>query len=181
MKIGITCPYSWDVPGGVQSHVRDLAEALIDDGHAVSVISPADDDTPLPPYVTGAGRAVPPEEAGTLEADVAVECAGTAGAIGTALQALRSGGRAVLLGIVTESALIAPMDLIRDEKSLIGSLSHVWDQDFREALRLLGRGAVRAAPLITDRIALSAVVTGGLALLRDEPRRHLKILAGERG
>ena len=57
MKIGITCPYSWDVPGGVQQHIRDLAEALIDAGHEVSVISPADDDTPLPPYVTGpAGR-----------------------------------------------------------------------------------------------------------------------------
>jgi len=59
MKVGITCPYSWDVPGGVQSHIRDLAEALLDAGHEVSVISPADDDTPLPPYVTGAGRAVP--------------------------------------------------------------------------------------------------------------------------
>ena len=30
MKIGIACPYSWDVPGGVQQHIRDLAEALID-------------------------------------------------------------------------------------------------------------------------------------------------------
>ena len=29
MKIGIVCPYSWDVPGGVQLHIRDLAEALI--------------------------------------------------------------------------------------------------------------------------------------------------------
>ena len=59
MKIGITCPYSWDVPGGVQQHIRDLAEALIDEGHEVSVISPADDDTPLPRYVVRAGRAVP--------------------------------------------------------------------------------------------------------------------------
>src|ERR1700678_1344791 len=59
MKIGIACPYSWDVPGGVQQHIRDLAEALIEEGHEVSVISPADDDTPLPPYVVGAGRAVP--------------------------------------------------------------------------------------------------------------------------
>jgi phosphatidyl-myo-inositol alpha-mannosyltransferase len=59
MKIGMVCPYSWDVPGGVQQHIRDLAEALIDEGHEVSVISPADDDTPLPPYVVGAGRAVP--------------------------------------------------------------------------------------------------------------------------
>ena len=59
MKIGMVCPYSWDVPGGVQQHIRDLAEALIEEGHDVSVISPADDDTPLPPYVVGAGRAVP--------------------------------------------------------------------------------------------------------------------------
>jgi phosphatidylinositol alpha-mannosyltransferase len=59
MNIGMVCPYSWDVPGGVQQHVRDLSEALIEDGHQVSVISPADDDTPLPPHVTGAGRAVP--------------------------------------------------------------------------------------------------------------------------
>jgi phosphatidylinositol alpha-mannosyltransferase len=59
MRIGIVCPYSWDVPGGVQSHIRDLAESLIEIGHTVSVISPADDDTPLPPYVVPAGRAVP--------------------------------------------------------------------------------------------------------------------------
>jgi (R,R)-butanediol dehydrogenase/meso-butanediol dehydrogenase/diacetyl reductase len=129
----------------------------------------------------GAGRAVPPGDAAALEADVAVECAGTPGAIQTALQALRSGGRAVLLGIVTEPAPIAPMDLVRGEKSLIGSLSHVWDKDFREALQLLGRGAVQAAPLITDRIPLGAAVTGGLTLLRDEPEKHLKILVGETG
>jgi phosphatidylinositol alpha-mannosyltransferase len=59
MKIGLVCPYTWNVPGGVQSHVRDLAEALIDLGHQVSVISAADDDVPVPSYVVPAGRAVP--------------------------------------------------------------------------------------------------------------------------
>ncbi|MBF9068644.1 glycosyltransferase family 4 protein [Streptacidiphilus fuscans] len=59
MRIGVVCPYAWDVPGGVQFHVRDLAEHLIGLGHEVSVLAPADDDTPLPPYVTSAGRAVP--------------------------------------------------------------------------------------------------------------------------
>ena len=29
MRIGIVCPYSFDVPGGVQFHVRDLAEHFI--------------------------------------------------------------------------------------------------------------------------------------------------------
>jgi phosphatidyl-myo-inositol alpha-mannosyltransferase len=59
MRIGIACPYSWDVPGGVQVHIRDLAEALIELGHEVSVIAPADDERPLPPYVVPAGKAMP--------------------------------------------------------------------------------------------------------------------------
>jgi phosphatidylinositol alpha-mannosyltransferase len=59
VRVGIVCPYTWAVPGGVQQHIRDLAEALIGLGHEVSVISPADDDTPLPAYVVPAGRAVP--------------------------------------------------------------------------------------------------------------------------
>lgn len=59
MRIGIVSPYSFDVPGGVQLHVRDLAEHLISLGHEVSVLAPADDETPLPPYVVAAGRAVP--------------------------------------------------------------------------------------------------------------------------
>ncbi|WP_405085775.1 glycosyltransferase family 4 protein [Microbispora sp. NBC_01389] len=59
MKIGIVCPYTWEVPGGVQAHIRDLAEALIEDGHEVSVITPAAEDAELPAYVTSAGRAVP--------------------------------------------------------------------------------------------------------------------------
>src|ERR1700712_5282613 len=60
MRIGLVCPYSWDIPGGVQAHVRDLAETFIAAGHAVSVLAPGEDDLPdLPPYVTTAGKAVP--------------------------------------------------------------------------------------------------------------------------
>ncbi len=59
MRIGIVCPYSFDVPGGVQNHVVDLAEALIGLGHEVSVLAPADEDSPLPSYVVPAGRSVP--------------------------------------------------------------------------------------------------------------------------
>ncbi|MEY9891314.1 phosphatidylinositol alpha-mannosyltransferase [Catenulispora sp. MAP12-49] len=59
MKIGVVCPYAWDIPGGVQNHVRDLAVHLIRLGHEVSVLAPADDEAALPAYVTHAGRAVP--------------------------------------------------------------------------------------------------------------------------
>jgi len=61
VRIGIACPYTWDVPGGVQAHVRDLADSLLALGHEVSVLSPVDepDRADLPSYVVPAGRAVP--------------------------------------------------------------------------------------------------------------------------
>jgi phosphatidylinositol alpha-mannosyltransferase len=58
VRVGLVCPYTWDVPGGVQAHVRDLAEALIEAGHEVSVITPADDEDALPPYAVHAGKAL---------------------------------------------------------------------------------------------------------------------------
>jgi len=58
MRIGLVCPYSLDVPGGVQNHVKDLAEALIARGHDVSVLAPTESDD-LPPYVVAAGRTTP--------------------------------------------------------------------------------------------------------------------------
>ena len=57
-RIGIVCPYGWDTPGGVQSHVGDLAEYLIRQGHYVSVLAPAIDEENLPEYVTSAGRPI---------------------------------------------------------------------------------------------------------------------------
>jgi phosphatidylinositol alpha-mannosyltransferase len=59
MRVGMVCPYSFDVPGGVQSHVLQLAEVLRSRGHEVSVLAPASPDVALPDYVVSAGRAIP--------------------------------------------------------------------------------------------------------------------------
>ncbi|WP_448608049.1 glycosyltransferase family 4 protein [Geodermatophilus sp. URMC 60] len=60
MRIGLVCPYQWDVPGGVQYHVRDLAQTLRGLGHHVEVLTPAEREESLPDeYATWAGRAVP--------------------------------------------------------------------------------------------------------------------------
>jgi phosphatidylinositol alpha-mannosyltransferase len=56
VKIGIVCPYAWDVPGGVSAHIRDQAETLIEMGHDVSVITPVEDPDSLPPYAVDGGR-----------------------------------------------------------------------------------------------------------------------------
>lgn len=58
MRVGIVCPYSLDVAGGVQAHVLDLARALRGLGHHVDVLAPASESTPVPEFVTRGGRAV---------------------------------------------------------------------------------------------------------------------------
>ncbi|WP_432564764.1 glycosyltransferase family 4 protein [Kineococcus sp. SYSU DK003] len=58
MRIGIVCPYSFDVPGGVQFHVRDLAEHLLGLGHHVRVLAPADDESTLPSFADPGGNVV---------------------------------------------------------------------------------------------------------------------------
>ena len=45
-KIVLVTPYSWSVPGGVNVHVEGLAEALINQGHQVTILAPADGPTP---------------------------------------------------------------------------------------------------------------------------------------
>jgi phosphatidylinositol alpha-mannosyltransferase len=58
LRIGLVCPYGWDTPGGVQSHVRDLAEYLISKGHYVSVLAPVINEESVPEYVTSAGKPI---------------------------------------------------------------------------------------------------------------------------
>ncbi|SEL42808.1 Phosphatidylinositol alpha-mannosyltransferase [Blastococcus sp. DSM 46786] len=60
MRIGLVCPYRWDVPGGVQYHVRDLAGTLRGMGHHVEVLTPAQhEESVTDPWLTFAGRTVP--------------------------------------------------------------------------------------------------------------------------
>jgi len=59
IRIGMVCPYGWDTPGGVQSHIRDLAEHLIEEGHYVSVLTPiSDDSVKHEDYVLNAGKPI---------------------------------------------------------------------------------------------------------------------------
>jgi phosphatidylinositol alpha-mannosyltransferase len=58
LRVGMVCPYSLDVPGGVQAHVIGLAGALTALGHRVQVLAPAADATRVPEFVTSTGRAI---------------------------------------------------------------------------------------------------------------------------
>ena len=59
MRVALVCPYAWDLPGGVQSHIRSLAAVLQTRDHDVLVIAPRRHTVPVEPGVVLAGRALP--------------------------------------------------------------------------------------------------------------------------
>ena len=57
MRVALACPYAWDATGGVQVHVRQLADRLLDHGHQVMVLAPAS-TPPAEAHVVAVGRPV---------------------------------------------------------------------------------------------------------------------------
>lgn len=58
LRIGMVCPYSLTIPGGVQMQVLGLARELRDLGHVVQVLAPCDGPPPEP-AVTPLGKSIP--------------------------------------------------------------------------------------------------------------------------
>lgn len=115
------------------------------------------------------------ESAGLTDIDLAVECSGNPTAVASALGTLRRGGRLVLVGISTHPVTLTTTDIVIRETEIIGSLSHVYNQDFGEAVRLMSAGLVVAGPLVTSRRPLSQAIDA-FQLAADAPADYLKIL-----
>ena len=109
--------------------------------------------------------------------DIIFDCTGTTATPGVALNAVRSGGRIVLVGLPPDPA---PMDLLQlalREVELVGSLSHIYDEDFTAAVQLIASGAVDAAALVTHRLPLDRAVEDGIRYLAgSDSVEALKIL-----
>jgi len=65
VRIGVVCPYSLTIPGGVQGQVLGLARAMRRLGHEVRVLAPCDGPPPHP-GVTPLGRSVPTAANGSV-------------------------------------------------------------------------------------------------------------------
>ena len=59
IKIGMICPYGWDSPGGVQTHIRELTRHLLDEGHQVSVFAPVTNEESIQEdWLVNAGKPI---------------------------------------------------------------------------------------------------------------------------
>lgn len=65
LRIGLLCPYSLTIPGGVQGQVMGLARALRRMGHEVRVLGPCD-GAPPDSFVTPIGESLPTAANGSI-------------------------------------------------------------------------------------------------------------------
>jgi (R,R)-butanediol dehydrogenase/meso-butanediol dehydrogenase/diacetyl reductase len=116
------------------------------------------------------------EASGGLGPDVTLECSGHVAAAEGAISAVRRGGRAVLVGFPAHPGQVDFAALAAAEKEVIGSLSHVYDEDFAAAVAFLADGRVRVEALITQRLSLDEVVSEGFERLASHETAAVKIL-----
>jgi L-iditol 2-dehydrogenase len=89
-----------------------------------------------------------------LEVDVAIEAAGNDNAVEQAMALVRPGGRVILTGIPTDDRTSFPASLARRKGLTIALVRRMKDDGYERGIRLVGRGRVDAASLVTARFPL---------------------------
>jgi (R,R)-butanediol dehydrogenase/meso-butanediol dehydrogenase/diacetyl reductase len=108
--------------------------------------------------------------------DVVLEASGGVQVTPLAIHAARKAGRIVLVGLPVAPVSFNFFDVVATEKEVIGSLSHIYDEDYATAVRWLGDGRILAEPLITARVPLDRLIPDGLDRLEQHPAETLKII-----
>ena len=140
---------------------RDMATRL----GAAAAMSPDEDVAEALPDPEGLGP------------DLVVDCTGIPDGPAAAVSLARPGGRVVLVGISPSATRFDFNSVVLREIDVIGSLSHVYDEDFASAVELISTGRVDTASMITHRVPLERAVEDGIAFLAGLHRSEaLKIL-----
>ncbi len=105
--------------------------------------------------------------------DLSLECIGLQNTIASAVQVLRIGGRAVIVGLGSENIVtLPPTEFVRRELSLLGSYAFT-TREIAELIELVAAGRLDLAASISKRIPLEEINQGLEALHRkiDDPVR----------
>jgi len=125
--------------------------------------------------VLGADRVISPDstltgqlrEACQGRPDIIFDCTGSNESPAAAIEAVRLGGRVVLVGLPAKPTEFVFMQIALREVELIGTLGHIFDEDYSTALDLITSEQVNVEKLITHRLSLRDAVPKGLAALAE--------------
>ncbi|KAI0503098.1 GroES-like protein [Xylaria bambusicola] len=110
---------------------------------------------------------------------IAMDCAGVASSIRSAIQAARPRGRVVNVALWDEAVPFQFNDLLHGEKTITGSCSYSRD-DFENVIRAIGDGSINVDNMITRKTTMTRVVEDGFQALLQEKEKHVKILIDAR-
>ncbi len=106
--------------------------------------------------------------------DVVIECVGASETAPMAVNLVRRGGRAVIMGVFSQPSTINFNDVVFTEKEVVGSLCYI--DEYEKVLLLLADGRLSGEGLITGRIVLDDLIEKGFEELIRHKDKHLKIL-----
>lgn len=110
-----------------------------------------------------------------LKSDVVFDTGGNITAMKLAVDLTKRAGRCVLVSVVNEDLPLPGLDIILNEKEIIGSVAHSHEEEFAWAVQYLIDGRIQAAPMITRKVHVSEALENGFhALMKD--RNQVKIL-----
>lgn len=145
---------------GIQPHRLELAQQL----GASAVINSLEED-PLPHILQATSG---------MGVDRAYEAVGIETTLTQALESLRKGGIAVLVGIFEQPLVSIPANLfVQKEIRLAGSQGYCWD--FQRAIRLVEQQNLRYDKMITHTLPLESLQEG-FELLQDPANRAVKVV-----
>lgn len=110
--------------------------------------------------------------------DLVLEAAGSVASAQRAIVSARRGGRVVLVGLPVEPVPFDVYGFVLAEREIIASLSHVWNEDFTQAVELLSRGVLRADEVVSVRLPLEEAVTRGFEAMARLDLPGAKVLVG---
>ena len=112
--------------------------------------------------------------------DIVIDAAGGEETPAQAVDWVRTGGRVVLVAIFTAKPSFDFNSVVGTAKEIIGSIAYE-RRDIEEVVRLIARGAIKTAPLISDTIPLEDVIDKGFARMMAPTKDVFRILVSPSG
>lgn len=110
-----------------------------------------------------------------LGSEVVLNCGGNIPAICLADELARRHGRTVITTVIDENVPLNALDIMYNEKEIIGTVAHQQDREFKWAVQYLADGHVNPEPMITSRVYIEDAVEDGFEkAIKD--RSQIKIL-----
>lgn len=109
-----------------------------------------------------------------LKSNVVLDSGGNIPAIQLAVDLTAKKGRCVMVSVVADQVPLGALDMLLNEKELIGSVGHTFEEEYPWAIQYMADGRIDVSPLITGRVNLENALDGLHKLQKD--RNQIKTL-----